>query len=146
MNPLNNVNFVGRCVADPEQRTTPNGIAVATVRIAVDRPYRKDKERIADFFTIECWRALAPYLCRNWRKGKPIAVIGEMHSESYTDKDGIKRYAVKLIADTVSFVPNERSSDYGSEPAAPEYDDIPMPGDDDAPEDYVPHGENEVNL
>ena len=35
----NKVIMIGRLVADPELRTTPNGVNVASLRIAVDRPY-----------------------------------------------------------------------------------------------------------
>ena len=37
--------LIGRLVADPEMRTTPNGINVATFRIAVDRPFSKNAEK-----------------------------------------------------------------------------------------------------
>ena len=39
---LNKVILMGRLVADPEFRQTTSGIPVCRVRIAVDRPFRKD--------------------------------------------------------------------------------------------------------
>ncbi|MEA5135691.1 MAG: single-stranded DNA-binding protein [Candidatus Fimivivens sp.] len=144
MNTNNLSILVGRCVADPEMRTTPNGIAVATVRIAVDRPYRKDKDKKTDFFTVEAWRAQAPYLCRNWRKGKPIAVIGEAHEDPYTDKDGVKRNAYKVVADQISFTLGEKQNGQQPEPPIGDIgaDDCPpIPGDTDVPPD-----DNDLNF
>ena len=43
---LNHIVIMGRMVADPELRTTPAGVAVATVRLAVDRDF-KNKHRHA---------------------------------------------------------------------------------------------------
>ena len=43
---------MGRLVADPELRQTPNGISVCSFTIAIDRNYAKDRERQADFIDI----------------------------------------------------------------------------------------------
>ena len=48
---LNSVVMMGRLTADPELRTTPNGVGVTTFTIAVDRPFQKSgADRVADFF------------------------------------------------------------------------------------------------
>ena len=55
---LNRVILMGRLVADPELRTTPGGVAVATVRLAVDRDFRNKQtgERETDFINVVAWR------------------------------------------------------------------------------------------
>ena len=54
---LNVVALMGRLVADPELRHTPNGVATCTFRIAVDRSFvRAGEERKADFIDIVVWR------------------------------------------------------------------------------------------
>ena len=48
---LNRVVLMGRLTADPELKTTPNGVSVTSFSIAVDRSYVKSgEERKADFF------------------------------------------------------------------------------------------------
>ena len=37
---LNHITIMGRLVADPELRTTPQGVTVATMRLAVDRDFK----------------------------------------------------------------------------------------------------------
>ena len=53
---LNRIFLMGRLVADPELRQTPNGISVASFRIAVDRNYQNKAsgERQTDFISCVC--------------------------------------------------------------------------------------------
>ena len=96
--------LIGRLTADPEMRTTPNGINVASFRIAVDRPFSKGAERKADFITITCWRQQAEFVCRYFSKGRAIGVEGSIQTRDYTDRDGNKRNTFEIVADRVFFV------------------------------------------
>lgn len=109
--------LIGRLVADPEMRTTPNGINVASFRIAVDRAYTKGAEKKADFISIVCWRQQAEFVSRYFSKGKAIGVDGSIQTRDYTDKDGNKRYAFEVVADRVFFVESKGAS--GGTPAVP---------------------------
>ena len=54
---LNVVAIMGRLVADPELRTTPQGTNVCSFRIACDRNFaRQGEQRQADFIDIVAWR------------------------------------------------------------------------------------------
>ncbi|HCM24886.1 MAG TPA: single-stranded DNA-binding protein, partial [Ruminococcaceae bacterium] len=60
---LNVVVLMGRLVADPELRHTPNNVAVTTIRIAVDRNYSKaGAERQTDFIDVTAWRQTAEFV------------------------------------------------------------------------------------
>lgn len=100
---LNKVILMGRLVADPEFRQTTSGIPVCRVRIAVDRPFRKDQERQADFINITCWRNTAEFVSRYFNKGKMIIVEGSLRNNDYTDNNGVKHYSMEVQADNVSF-------------------------------------------
>ena len=70
---LNVVALMGRLVADPELRHTPNGVATCTFRIAVDRSFvRAGEERKADFIDIVVWRQTAEFVCKYFHKGNPM--------------------------------------------------------------------------
>ena len=112
---LNVAVLMGRLVADPELRHTPNGIAVTTFTIAVDRGYAKaGTERQTDFIDIVAWRSSAEFVCKYFRKGQMIAVEGSIQTRSYTDKDGNKRKAFEIVANNVSFTESKRGSDNGN--------------------------------
>ena len=46
---MNKVILIGRLVKDPDIRTGTNNITIARYALAVERQYRKDNERKADF-------------------------------------------------------------------------------------------------
>ncbi|MEM1483399.1 single-stranded DNA-binding protein [Oscillospiraceae bacterium PP1C4] len=100
---LNRAILMGRLVADPELRQTPNGISVVTFSVAIDRPYSKDRERQADFIDVVAWRQTAEFVSKYFTKGKMIIVEGSIQTRSYEDKNGIKRRAVEVVADNIQF-------------------------------------------
>lgn len=124
---LNVVALMGRLVADPELRHTPNGVATCTFRIAVDRNFvRQGEERKADFIDIVAWRQSAEFVCRYFRKGNLIAVNGSLQTRNYEDKNGNKRTAYEVVADNIHFAESKNSSQAsGSGYAAPAPADAP---------------------
>lgn len=108
---FNKVILVGRLVADPELRQTPNNISVCRFRIAVDRGYSADKEKKADFITVVAWRATADFVSKYFSKGKMIIVEGALHNADYTDSNNVKHYAMEVTADKVAFGGSGSKSD-----------------------------------
>lgn len=122
---LNTAVLMGRLVADPELRHTPNDVAVTSFTIAVDRSYVKaGAERQADFIDIVAWRNTAEFVCKYFRKGQMIAVQGTIQTRSYTDGNGNKRKVVEVVADQVHFA--EPKQENNSDGAA----GYPEPGND----------------
>lgn len=108
---LNIAVLMGRLVADPELRHTPNDVSVTSFTIAVDRSYVKaGAERQADFIDIVAWRSTAEFVCRYFRKGQLIAVQGTIQTRTYTDKDNNRRKAFEVVADNVHFAESKRDS------------------------------------
>lgn len=106
---MNAVCLLGRMTADPELRQTQNGVAVTSFSVAVDRAYQKEgQERQADFINIVAWRQTAEFICRYFHKGQRIALQGSLQSRSYTDKDGNKRTAYEVVADSAFFAESKK--------------------------------------
>ncbi|MDD3204018.1 MAG: single-stranded DNA-binding protein, partial [Pygmaiobacter massiliensis] len=81
---LNVVALLGRLVADPELRRTPNGVSVTTFTIAVDRSFVKSgAERQTDFIDIVAWRNTAEFVCKYFQKGSMMAVQGSIQTRTY---------------------------------------------------------------
>lgn len=103
---------MGRICHDLELKTTPNGVAVISFRIAVDRKFQaKGEERKADFFSVVVWRERAEFVAKYFSKGRMILVEGELLTRQYTDKNGMTRDVVEIVADNVSFT-GERAAGY----------------------------------
>ncbi|WP_066459851.1 single-stranded DNA-binding protein [Anaerotruncus rubiinfantis] len=117
---LNRAILMGRLVADPELRQTPNGVSVCSFRIAVDRNYSsRGGERQADFIDIVAWRQSAEFVSKYFNKGKMIIVEGSIQTRSYEDKSGNKRTAVEVVADNVQFGESKSASSSSQSYSAP---------------------------
>lgn len=115
---MNKVILIGRLTADPELRYTPNGAAVCSFRIAVDRPFNSQSgEREADFINIVVWNKAAENTAKYMSKGRQIAVEGRLQIRTYDDKDGRRQWVSEVVADRVEFLGggagNGSGSNYG---------------------------------
>lgn len=130
---LNCAVIMGRLTANPELRTTNSGLAVTTFTVAVDRPYAKQgEERQTDFINVVAWRQTAAFVTRYFEKGQMIAVQGSIQTWNYEDKNGNKRTAVEIVANSVSFCGEKKKEVAPSEAPAPQdYTEIPTTPDDD---------------
>ncbi|MEG0750916.1 MAG: single-stranded DNA-binding protein [Oscillospiraceae bacterium] len=118
---LNHVTLMGRLVADPELRHTPNNVAVTKFTIAVDRNFAKQgEEKKTDFIDIQAWRNTAEFICKYFTKGRMIAIEGALQVDRYTDKEGNKRNAVFISASDVYFADSKNGSSGTSAPASTE--------------------------
>lgn len=102
---MNKAILIGNLTADPDIRTSTNGITVATFTVAINRPYvNQAGEREADFIRCVAFRRLAENIGRYLRKGSKVAVEGSIQTRSYDGQDGIRRYVTEVICNTVEFL------------------------------------------
>ena len=107
---LNKIIIMGRLVRNPELRRTQSGTAVTSFRLAVDRDYKaEDGSKQADFFDVVAWRSTAEFVSKYFSKGRMAVVDGRLQSRPWTDKDGNKRIAIEVVADSVYFGDSKRS-------------------------------------
>lgn len=108
---LNTSIIMGRLTADPELRTTASGLSVTSFTVAVERSYAKSgEERQTDFINVVAWRNTADFVTKYFGKGDMIAVQGSIQTRNYEDKNGNKRTAVEILADSVSFCGGKRDN------------------------------------
>lgn len=98
---LNKVMLIGRLVADPETRFTPNGVQTANFRIAVDRNYKQNDEWKKDtlFVRVVTWTSLAKRVSDYFKKGNLVYVEGRLQIQSY-EKNGQKQWFTDIVANT----------------------------------------------
>ncbi len=101
---INKCIFIGNLTKEPEGRTTPNGVAVTTFTIAVNRRFKdQNGEAQTDYINIVTWRATAENCAKYLTKGSKVAIVGALQNRSYEAQDGTKRYITEIIADEVQF-------------------------------------------
>ena len=99
---------------DAELRYTPNNQAVATFRLAVNRPFKNQNgEREADFINCVIWRQQAENLA-NWaKKGALIGITGRIQTRSYENQQGQRVYVTEVVADGFMLLEFKKDRDAG---------------------------------
>jgi single-strand DNA-binding protein len=98
---VNKVILLGHLGKDAETKFTPSGVSKSTFSIATSRRWKDQQsgewKEETDWHNIVLWRSenLANYLL----KGKQVYVEGRLHSRSYEDKEGQKKYITEVVAD-----------------------------------------------
>lgn len=101
---LNKVILSGRITHDLELKRTPSGTAVLQFSIAVERSFAdKNGERQTDFPTCVAWGKTAEFIGRYFSKGRSIAIVGNLRTRTYEDKNGTKHYVTEVFVDEAQF-------------------------------------------
>jgi len=119
---MNKLIITGNLTADPELRSTPNGVSVCSFTIAVNRRFKDaNGEQKTDFFRINAWRQLGETCARYLSKGRKVAVIGELQARLYESKNGKTRMSLDVQADEVEFLSprSDARDDSGYQPSEP---------------------------
>lgn len=128
---INHVILVGRLTRDIELRYTNGGACVGRFSLAVNRNKRSAEgqwEEETGFFDIVLWGKQAESLSTYLRKGKQVAVEGELR-QSRWEQDGQKKSKVEIAATGIQLLGgNAGGGNYGDNapsayspaPAAPQ--------------------------
>ncbi|EKU48186.1 single-stranded DNA-binding protein [Staphylococcus massiliensis] len=102
---INRVVLVGRLTKDPEYRTTPSGVSVATFTLAVNRTFTNAQgEREADFINCVVFRKQAENVNNYLSKGSLAGVDGRIQSRSYENQEGRRIFVTEVVCDSVQFL------------------------------------------
>lgn len=123
---LNKIVIMGRLVKDPELKQTQNGLPVASFRIASDRDFKdQNGNKETDFIDVVAWRQTAEFVCKYFTKGRMAVVEGRLQIRPWTDKDGGKRYATEIVANSVYF--GDSKPDTGAGQSVSSFNDGALP-------------------
>lgn len=141
---LNKVLLIGRCTRDPEKRSTPSGLVVVELGLAVNRRFKsssgEDREEVC-FVDVTVWGKTAELCAEYLRKGSPVFIEGRLKLDQW-EKDGQKRSKMGVVAENVQFLDRpRREAEYGDAPAdAPPSRGGARPAGGRKPADDVPPG------
>ena len=114
---LNRVVLVGRLTKDPEFRTTPSGVEVATFTLAVNRTFTNAQgEREADFINVVVFRKQAKNVNDYLSKGSLAGVDGRVQSRSYENQEGRRVFVTEVVADSVQFLDTKGNNQQNNQP------------------------------
>jgi len=128
---FNRVLLMGNLTKDPELRYTPQGTAVANLRLAVNRKFRNKNQELKEevcFITCVAWDKQAEVCNQYLHKGSSVFVEGRLQSRSWEDNAGAKRSVIEVRAERVQFLgsPSRAASAGPAGPAAAPADEAPQ--------------------
>lgn len=127
---MNKFIAIGRLTRDPEIRAAGE-TKLASFSLAVDRRFKGQDGVDADFFNFTAFGKLAEFVEKWLTKGIKVLVEGRAQNHNYTDKNGVKRYEIQFVAESIEFVESKKT-EATTESA---FMDIPDDADEELPFD-----------
>ena len=111
--------LIGNLTADPRGNTAET---VCNLRVAVNTRRKVDDEwtDVPNYFDVVALGTQAKNCLSYLKKGRQVAVDGNLQWREWTDKEGNKRQSVEILANEVQFIggrPDDDSSSSSSEDA-----------------------------
>lgn len=106
---MNKVMLIGNVGADPQVKYLEQGVCVAQVRLATtERGYTlQNGTQVPDrteWHTCIFWRKQAEVVEKYVHKGDKLYVEGKIQSRDWTDKQGISRKTVEIMAENLELL------------------------------------------
>ncbi len=98
---MNEVRISGRLTRDPDVKATAQG-TVANFSIAHSYKQKKSGDQKVNYFDIVAWRDLADKIEAEFKKGDYVEITGYMEQQTWTNRDGVKRSKVVIIATDIA--------------------------------------------
>ena len=105
---LNKAIIIGNLTRDPEMKSLPSGIRVATFSLATNRVWKDKngaKQESVDYHNIVVFAKTAELVGQYLKKGQSALIEGRMQTRSWDDAAGVKKYRTEVVADRVQFGP-----------------------------------------
>ena len=119
---INQATLLGHLGGDADFRHLPSGEAIASLRLATSRSYRRENGEWADeteWHDVAVWKAdrLADHRDR-LRKGDPVHVTGRLRTRVWADPEGNKRQRTEVACFAGDVILLAAHAPGASEPAA----------------------------
>ncbi len=112
------VMIIGNLGSDPEMRYTPNGRAVTQFNVAVNQSTKNQQTgewvEETDWFRVSVWGDRAERMAESLRKGNKVFVEGRFRTREFEGRDGQKRTALEITADSIVNLERRQRDDEGS--------------------------------
>lgn len=141
MRGVNKAIIVGNLGADPEVKAMPSGTMVATISVATSESWKDkqtgDKQERTEWHRVVFFGRLAEIVGQYLTKGSSVYVEGSIRTDKYQDKEGVTRYATKIVAREMQMLGGGKDGGQQRQESRPQddaFESEPEPAfDDDIP-------------
>lgn len=141
-NGVNKAIIIGNLGADPEVRYTKAGDAIANLSIATSESWKDattgESKSITTWHKIVLFKRLAEIAKQYLVKGSKVYVEGAMKLNTYTDKEGVKRYSTEVHAANLQMLGDGKKEDSSVGDSSKDYKVAQDPGNQAEFDDDVP--------
>lgn len=132
---MNKIMLIGNLGRDPEMNYTPNGVAVTKFSLAVNRVFKSgsgERQEETEWFNIVAWQKLAETCNTYLKKGSKVFIEGRLTQRKYTDRNGVERTSLEVIANDMELLtPKDRQTSssadtFGGDDALGDLDEHPF--------------------
>lgn len=128
---MNHVLLIGRITKDVELRRTGSGKAVASFTLAVNKDYKNEQGGYdADFIDCVAFEQRAETISKYVHKGDRFAVVGQLATRSYENKEGKKVKVTEVKVTGFDFLESKKQTEDKTENTNGGFE--PLEGDDEA--------------
>ena len=113
---LNKAMLIGNLTRDPELKSLPSGVKVASFSIATNRSYTDGdgkRQEQTDYHNIVVFGRQAETTSQYLNKGALALIEGRIQTRSW-EQDGEKKYRTEIVAERVQFGPRIGGSGGGN--------------------------------
>lgn len=110
---LNRATIIGNVTRDPEMRTTPQGINIATLTVATNMRWTNaagEKQDRSEYHNVVAWRRLAEICGQYLKKGMKIYVEGRIQTRTWDDAQGARHWRTEIIAENMIILDKVQSN------------------------------------
>jgi len=145
---FNRAIIIGNLTRDPELKSLPSGVQLATIGVATNRVWKDKngaKQESTDYHNVVVFGRQAETSAQYLRKGSSVLIEGRMQTRSWDAADGTKKYRTEVVADRVQFGPKRDGSD-SSSPTKSSSTKATEGGQEIPPVDTIEYPEENVNV
>jgi len=132
---------IGNLGKDPDLRYSPNGVAMASFSLAVNRWDGQAKAETTDWFNVRLFGKTAEHAGEWLHKGDRVQLDGRLELRKYTGQDSVERTSTDIVADGFlnltsredranAVGASHRQVERGNRPEPPRVTDVPDDFDD----------------
>jgi len=110
---VNKVILIGHVGKNPETRAFQDGTGVTSFSLATSEKYKDKSGNLSEqteWHNISCFGKLSEIANKYVTKGSQIYIEGKIKTNKYTDKAGVEKYAVNIVASSLQLLGSKEKS------------------------------------
>ena len=105
---VNKVLLIGNLASEVDVKASQTGTFVATARLATNVYIGKaddgTRKEATDFHNVVFFGKQAEFAGNHLKKGRQVYILGRLHTSSWDDASGVKKYKTEVIAEEIQLL------------------------------------------